>query len=522
MNTVPADSTCQTISRGDKWLLGLLFVLAGLTYRELFTWQFSLHEHPNYVGWFFDLSDTSPQFHYLLAIGLFYVRRKDIGEAFQGNGTPWSAMLFLLPGAALLLWGRYVTATDIVYLSFILVGFGTARFLSGKRLSRMILFPALILFLAIPLPAVLINQIVFPFQLWTAEHIAWLLNVAGIPSWPAGDMIIMAGHSNRVAESCTALGFMKWLLVFALAYAYLFPVSRLHAAVLILSAPVIAYAVNLLRAFSLVLNPGLEVLEIHLAQGIIFFLIGFSLLYMLDTLLLRLLGTRKEASSTQSPNGRCEMNPDRKHKPLLILLTLFSVLFVVSLATPRWSESSESPAMKIVFAEEMGDWKLLHTPSLNRLFLGSIRYSSYLYRIYARNKETVFLFIGHDDRWQRNQSLLSNKNAYQDQIGLIEERSLVNLKTINKTAVSVATNNLHGHILSYHWYEGVDSVSQEILRALLALDQSPLRRPAGALVIRLSTHVAPPTPQGRARADKRLHDFLHDMRKMHRQKKEPD
>ena len=370
MNTVPADSTCQTISRGDKWLLGLLFVLAGLTYRELFTWNFSSHKLPNYVGWFFNLSDTSPQFHYLLAIGLFYVRRKDIGEAFQENGTPWSAMFFLLPGAALLLWGRYVTATDIVCLSFILVGFGTARFLSGKRLSRMILFPALILFLAIPLPAVLINQIVFPFQLWTAEHIAWLLNVIGIPSWPSGDMIFMAGHSVRVAESCTALGFMKWLLVFALAYAYLFPVSRLHAVVLILSAPVIAYAVNLLRGFSLVLNPGLEVLEIHIVQGIVFFLIGFSLLYALDTLLLRLLGHRKEVVSQRNPNDRCEMNPDRKHKPLLILLTLFSVLFVVSLATPRWSDPYEGPAMEIVLAEEIGDWKLLHTPPLNRLFLG--------------------------------------------------------------------------------------------------------------------------------------------------------
>jgi len=427
MNTVPADSTCQTISRGDKWLLGLLFVLAGLTYRELFTWQFSLHEHPNYVGWFFDLSDTSPQFHYLLAIGLFYVRRKDIGEAFQGNGTPWSAMLFLLPGAALLLWGRYVTATDIVCLSFILVGFGTARFLSGKRLSRMILFPALILFLAIPLPAVLINQIVFPFQLWTAEHIAWLLNVAGIPSWPAGDMIIMAGHSNRVAESCTALGFMKWLLVFALAYAYLFPVSRLHAAVLILSAPVIAYTVNLLRGLSLVLNPGLEVLEIHTAQGIVFFLIGFSLLYGLDTLLLHLLGHRNEVGRARYPNDRCDTDPDRKHKPLLMLLTLFSVLSVVSLATPRWSDQAQDPAMTIVLAEELGDWKLVHTPPLNRLFLGRIRYSPYLYRVYEQEKEWVSLFIGYDDRRQRNRSLLSDKNAYEREIGLIEERSLVEL-----------------------------------------------------------------------------------------------
>jgi len=335
MNTAPRDSTCQTIRRGDKWLLGTLLVLAGLTYRELFTWYFSLHKLPNYVGWFFNLSDTSPQLHYLLAIGLFYVRRKDIVQAFQANGAPWSALFFLVPGAGLLLWGRYVSATDIVFLSFLLVGFGAARFLSGRRLTGTILLPVLILLLAIPLPAVLINQIVFPFQLWTAEHIVGFLNIIGIPSWSGGDMIYMAGHEVRVAESCTALGFMKWLLVFALAYAYLFPVSRLHAAVLILSAPVIAYAVNLLRGFSLVLNPGLEVLEIHVVQGVVFFLIGFSLLVAVDTILLRILRHRKEIDSKRNPNDRREMTPDRKHKPLLILLTLFSLLFVASLAMPR-------------------------------------------------------------------------------------------------------------------------------------------------------------------------------------------
>jgi EpsI family protein len=331
-------------------------------------------------------------------------------------------------------------------------------------------------------------------------------------------MIFMAGHSVRVAESCTALGFMKWLLVFALAYAYLFPVSRLHAAVLILSAPVIAYMVNLLRGFSLVLNPGLEVLEIHIVQGIVFFLIGFSVLYALDTVLLRLPGHGKEVSSARNPNERCEMNPDRKHKPLLVLLTLFSLLFVVSLATPRWSDPFQGPTLEIVLADEMGDWKLADTPPLIRIFLGSIRYSSYLYRDYARNGETVSLFIGYDDRRHRDRSLLSEKNAYQDGIGLVEERSLVELKARKQPAVSILTSTEHTRIVAYHWYEGIDSVSQEVLRALLALDQSPLRRPGGALVIRVATHVAP-TPQGIELADKRLRDFLHDTRKQ-RQKKQ--
>jgi len=51
--------------------------------------------------------------------------------------------------------------------------------------------------------------------------------------------------------------------------------------------------------------------------------------------------------------------------------------------------------MKIVFAEELSDWKLVHTPPPNRLFLGSIKYSPYPYRAYERKKEWVSLFIGY-------------------------------------------------------------------------------------------------------------------------------
>lgn len=331
----------------------------------------------------------------------------------------------------------------------------------------------------------------------------------------------MAGHKFRVAESCTALGFMKWLLVFALAYTYLFPVSRLHAVLLILSAPVIAYMVNLLRAFSLVLNPSLEVLELHIVQGIVFFLIGFSLLYAIDATLLRLLGNSKEIVSLRNANNPCEMNPERKHWLLLILLALYSVLFAVSLAIPRWSYPSQDPDVKIVLDEELAKWKQVHTPPLNRLFLGSVRYSSFLHRTYSRKKERITIFIGYDDRQQRNRSILSDKNAYPVEIGLVEERSLVELDAHRQPAISILTDTMRGRFLAYHWYEGINSVSEEILRALLALDQSPLRRPGGALVVRVATYV-PPTPQGKELADKRLREFLHDMKKQRRIKREPD
>lgn len=500
----------------EKWLLAVVFILAGLAYREILLWNFSSHSLPNYAGWFFNLSDTSPQFLYVFSAGLLYLRRDDIARAFNGRGAPWSALLFLVPGIALFVWGRYIGVSSIVYMSFLLVAFGATRFLSGRRLTRQIFIPALVLVLAIPLPAVLINQLVFPFQLWTAEHSVWLLDIFSIPSLQEGDKIILAGGDNaRVAESCTALGFIKWLLIFALAYVYIFPVSRLHAFLLVLSAPFIAYAVNLLRAFSLILNPGKEILSIHLAQGIVFFMIGFALLYAVDSILLRLTGKSREMVDWQADVCSSEENTRHKHRRLLILTGLFSILFLLSIGLPRWFGSLEHPARIIRIADEMGDWKLGGELRENRMFLGGLRYSSHLSRYYVRGNEQVAVFIGYNDRLRPDHSLISGKNAFQGEMGLVEEQFLVEIEGVSQPVQAViATNNMHGRLLSYHWYEGTGGIGEEILRALLALDQSPLRRPGGALVIRLTTKAAP-TPQGKELADKRLRDFLAAMKRQH-------
>jgi len=167
------------------------------------------------------------------------------------------------------------------------VTFGVARFLSGRSLTRLLVPQALILLLGTPLPAVVINQIIFPLQLIDTVHSVWLLNAIGIPASAQGDMIVMAESSTHFAETRTALGFSLWLTILALAYVYIFHISAWHAVLLLLSAPVIAYLVNLLRAFTLVLNPAMEVLTTHTLQGVVFFLIGFSLLYATVVVLMR-------------------------------------------------------------------------------------------------------------------------------------------------------------------------------------------------------------------------------------------
>jgi len=498
------------ISRKDKLLLTLLLTFVVLAFHQLIIGETQSGFMPTVVDAFFSASGISPQFSYILVIGLLLIRHKDIAAAYHGEGSPWTAMLFLLPGVCLFLWGHFVGAMDLIHVSFILVGFGAARYLSGKALTRAILPPVLILVLATPLPAVLINQIIFPMQLWDTAHSVWLLNAIGIPSLAMGDMISMAESSTRFAESCTALGFILWLTMFALAYVYIFRITRWHAVLLVLSAPFIAYAINILRAFSLVLNPEMEVLTIHTLQGIVFFLIGFSLLYAVDNVLMRYFVSHSAERKEIFPVSGNDVAARKKQGKLYALVMIFVALIIVSIMMPKWSAPPADTSPAISLADELGEWKFTANPPVTYSFLGSVRYSFTLYRDYSRQEESVSVFIGTDDRLRRHRSLLSKKNAYQDEVGLVQERSVVDLGHDAGQAVAIVTDNGTQRLLTYHWYEGIDSIATEILYALLALDQSPFRREEPARVTRLTTYIAL-TPEGRMHADKRLRELLQEM-----------
>jgi len=195
---------------------------------------------------------------------------------------------------------------------------------------------------------------------------------------------------------------------------------------------------------------------------------------------------------------------------LYVLAGLFAVLSVISFMIPTWSAPSKSAYPSVSLAEALGNWETIENLPVKYSFLGSVRYSSTLYRDYKSTQGGITVFIGTDDRLRRNRSLLSAKNAYPDGMGLVQEQSIVDLGPDIGHAVATVLDNDAQRLLTYYWYEDIDSVGKEILYTTLALDRSPFRREKQARVTRLTTYVEL-TPEGRMRADKRLRDFLQEM-----------
>lgn len=93
--------------------------------------------------------------------------------------------------------------------------------LYGWRHLRVGLFPLCLLALAIPLPALVVNEIAFPMQLLASRFGVATLDVLSIPAVREGNIIRLERATLEVAEACSGIRSLISLGTLALVYGYL-------------------------------------------------------------------------------------------------------------------------------------------------------------------------------------------------------------------------------------------------------------------------------------------------------------
>jgi EpsI family protein len=144
--------------------------------------------------------------------------------------------------------------------------------------------------------------------------------------------------------------------------------------------------------------------------------------------------------------------------------------------------------------------------SRDNTFLGSVRFTMQSNWSFVRAGETILVFAGYDNRMRRTRSFLTPKNAFVDAGWEVEERRFLQPEASQLRVESVLARSRQRRMLSYVWYANTDALYAETFRAVLALDQSPLRRRGAGRVIRLSTPVGPKA-ESEAAARARLRAF---------------
>jgi len=111
-------------------------------------------------------------------------------------------------------------------LSLILILAGIIIYSWGFTLLRLLLVPLGLLFLAMPIPAIIFNKIAFPLQLFASRCAVWSMSLLGIPVLRQGNIIELKPLNSfdtkklEVVEACSGIRSLMTLVTLAVVFAY--------------------------------------------------------------------------------------------------------------------------------------------------------------------------------------------------------------------------------------------------------------------------------------------------------------
>lgn len=195
----------------------------------------------------------------------------------------WSGALIVVVGILALLAGNVGAVLFVERASLVIVLAGLIVFNAGWGHFRLLAFPVLFLLLAVPPPAIVLNAVAFPLQLFAASSAERVLYMLGIPVLREGNLMQLAHTTLEVADACSGIRSLVSLLALAIVFAYFFHRFWLARLVLTLSAIPIAVITNAGRVAGtgvLVHYFGPEAAEgfYHTFSGWLLFVSAFALL----------------------------------------------------------------------------------------------------------------------------------------------------------------------------------------------------------------------------------------------------
>jgi len=211
----------------------------------------------------------------------------------------WGGLWLVALGLFELLLGVFGADLFLQRTSFVLLAAGLVWTLLGRAMLGRVKFVLFVLLLAIPLPAILFNQITFPLQLLASRVAGDLLPLAGVPVLRDGNIIQLPALQLEVAEACSGIRSLMSLFTVAVIYGYFLERGTGRRVVLALAALPIAVAANVARIFGTGLcvqywDPDKAMGFFHEFSGWLMFLVSLGCLYLVHQAM-DLVGRRRAA-----------------------------------------------------------------------------------------------------------------------------------------------------------------------------------------------------------------------------------
>lgn len=232
----------------------------------------------------YDLPDFSHGFLIPFFAAYLLWTKRDVLERTPRTST-WAGLPVVLVGLLFLLTGRLGADLFLSRISFLLLAAGAVWMLFGPAMLSECKFVLLVLLLAIPLPAVLFNQITFPLQLLASRMASALLPLAGVPVLREGNVIQLPAMQLEVAEACSGIRSLLSLFTLAVIYGYFLERRTSRRFLLAIASVPIAVAANAARIFGTGLcvqywDPDKAMGFFHEFSGWLMFLVSLACLYL--------------------------------------------------------------------------------------------------------------------------------------------------------------------------------------------------------------------------------------------------
>jgi len=208
------------------------------------------------------------------------IRARNLPESSSGWG-----FAILIPALALQAADAGLNTQLLSAVALVLALPGLSLLFLGMARTKAILFPLLLLVLALPIPLSFTETIHLQLRHLATAGTAALLPWIGIPVFAQGTELHTARGALQVADACSGFSTLHAAIAVSLLTAYMTPLSSRRALVLLAAAP-IAIASNILRIVllvSLMVWRGPEILDtfIHPLSGLMTFALSLPLIFWL-------------------------------------------------------------------------------------------------------------------------------------------------------------------------------------------------------------------------------------------------
>jgi exosortase len=159
----------------------------------------------------------------------------------------WSGLPIAAIAMCTLIIGQLGAELFLSRVSLLILLAGLIILFGGWHYFRALFFPWAFLFLMIPIPAIVFNQIAFPLQLFASQVANVILPLLGVPVLREGNVITLASMQLEVAEACSGIRSLMALIALSIVYGYLMERRLWVRWILALASVPVAIAANNVR-----------------------------------------------------------------------------------------------------------------------------------------------------------------------------------------------------------------------------------------------------------------------------------